>query len=238
MNLSILIIWIIGITAFTLIGSVYAKKFGKPDLLIGLYVAFVLTAQILAVKISAVDFGVITFTVPAGILVFSVTFLITDIVNEKFGRKETQKMIFIAFISQVALLFFFWLGIKFQPAPFWNLQDAWSQIFGLVPRITLASWIAFLLSENFDAYVFDWFKKATNGKYLWARNVFSSIPALSLDTLIFIPIAFGGLMPLWPLIFGQLALKWLVGLVNIPFMYLNRAILTYNLQPATNDDKN
>lgn len=228
MSLTLLVFWIIGITSFTLLGSWYARKYGKPDLLIGLYVAFVLVAQILAVKISVFNLGFKTFFVPSGVLVFSITFLLTDIVNEKFGRKETHKMILIAFISQVATAFFFWLGVKFPPAPFWTIQQTWEQIFNLVPRITLAGWIAFLISENFDAYVFSWFKKLTNGRYLWLRNAFSSIPALLLDSLIFVPLAFLGTMPVLPLIIGQVAVKWLVGLINIPFMYLNKAILGKN----------
>lgn len=137
-------------------------------------------------------------------------------------------MILIAFVSQIAMVFFFWLGVKFPPAPFWTIQGTWEQIFNLVPRITLASWVAFLITENFDAYVYSWFKKLTKGKYLWTRNAFSSIPALLLDSLIFIPIAFFGVMPILPLIIGQTAVKWLVGLVNIPFMYLNKAILGKN----------
>lgn len=225
MSFLLLILWIIGITSFTLIGSWYAKKYNKPDLLIGLYVTFVLVAQILAVKISSFDLGFKTFFGPSGVLVFSLTYLMTDIVNEKFGRKETHKMILIAFVSQVAMVFFFWLGVKFPPAPFWPLQETWEQIFNLVPRITLASWIAFLITENFDAYVYSWFKKLTKGKYLWTRNAFSSIPALLLDSLIFIPLAFLGVMPILPLIIGQTTIKWLVGLINIPFMYLNKAIL-------------
>lgn len=228
MNLTLLVVWVVGITSFTVFGSWYARKYNKSDLLIGLYVAFILIAQILAAKISAFDLGFKTFFGPSGVLVFSVSYLLTDIVNEKFGRKETHKMIFVGFVSQVAMVFFFWLGIKLQPAPFWGMQESWSQIFGLVPRITLASWVAFLVTENLDAYIFSWFKKTTKGKHLWARNVFSSIPALLLDSLIFFPIAFLGVMPILPLIIGQTAIKWLVGFVNIPFMYLNRLILGKN----------
>ncbi len=228
MSVTLLIFWIIGITSFTLLGSWYARKYNKSDLLIGLYVTFVLVAQVLAAKISAFDLGFNTFFGPSGVLVFSITYLLTDIVNEKFGRKETQKMILIAFVSQIAMVFFFWLGVKFPPAPFWTIQETWEQIFNLVPRITLASWVAFLITENFDAYVYSWFKKLTKGKYLWTRNAFSSIPALLLDSLIFIPIAFFGVMPILPLTIGQTAVKWLVGLVNIPFMYLNKAILGKN----------
>jgi hypothetical protein len=182
-------------------------------------------AQILAVKISAFDLGFKTFYGPSGVLVFSITYLLTDIVNEKFGRREAQKMILIAFVSQVAMVFFFWLSVQFAPAPFWTLQGPWEQIFGLVPRITLASWVSFMITENFDAYVYSWFRKLTHGRHLWVRNAFTSIPALLLDSLIFIPLAFLGTMPILPLIIGQTAVKWLVGLVNIPFMYLNKAIL-------------
>ncbi len=225
MNLLLIILWIIGITSFTLLGSWYARKYNKPDLLIALYATFGVAASVLAVKISIFDLGFKTFYVPGGVLVFSLTYLLTDIVNEKFGRQETHKMIFIGFITQIAAVFFFWLSIKFAPAPFWSMQDAWKQIFGLIPRITIAGWIAFLISENFDAIVFSWFKKITRGKHLWTRNALSSLPALLIDTLIFIPIAFLGVMPVMPLIIGQIALKWLVGLINIPFMYLNKWIL-------------
>jgi len=230
MNFLLLILWIIGITSFTLLGSWYAKKYNRSDLLIGLYVTFILVAQILATKVAIFDLGFKTFTGPAGMIVFSVTFLLTDIVNEKFGRKETHKMILIAFISQVAMVFFFWLGTKLPAASYWTLQETWQQIFGLVPRITLASWIAFLISENTDAYVFAWFKKITKGKHLWMRNAFSTIPALLLDTLIFIPIAFLGIMPILPLIIGQTIVKWIIGIINIPFMYLNRTVLGKDTQ--------
>jgi len=225
MNFFLLLSWIVAITSFTLIGSWYAKKYRRVDLLIGLYVTFVLVAQILAVKVSVFNLGFSKFTGPSGVLVFSITYLLTDVVNEKFGRKETQRMIIIALISQIAMVFFFWLGSALPPAPFWSIQSTWEQIFGLVPRITFASWVAFLISENFDAYVFNLFRRLTKGKFLWMRNVFSSIPALLLDSLIFIPIAFYGVMPIVSLIIGQTVIKWFVGLVNIPFMYMNKAML-------------
>lgn len=225
MTLPFILLWIVAISAVTLFGSLYAKKFNKPDLLIGLYVTFVLVAQVLAAKVSEFNLGFETFYGPTGVIVFSITFLLTDIVNEKFGRKEVHKMIFITFVSQVAMVFFFWLGVQFPAAPFWTLQDAWSQIFGMVPRITIAGWIAFLISENVDAYIFAWFKEFTGGKYLWARSAFSTIPALLIDSLIFIPIAFLGLMPILPLIIGQTIIKWICGIVSVPFMYLNRYIM-------------
>lgn len=156
MQFYLILLWIVAIASFTLLGSFYAKKYNKPDLLIGLYVTFVLVAQVLAAKISNFNLGFADFTGPSGVLVFSITFLLTDIVNEKFGRIEVQKMILIALISQFAMVFFFWLGTQFEPAPFWTLQESWSQIFNMVPRITIAGWIAFFVSETVDAYIFAW----------------------------------------------------------------------------------
>jgi len=225
MELLLIIIWIALITSFSLFGSWYARRYNKADALIGLYVTFVLISNIIAYKIAAFDFGFITFFATAASLVFSVTFLLTDIVNEKFGRKETQKMIFIAFITQIAVAFFIFLAIYLEPAPFFADQESFAKILGFAPRIMLASWIAFLVSENADAYIFAWLKKKTRGKHLWIRNVFSSIPSMALDTVLFVTIAFYGIQPLLPLLIGVLAIKWLVGIVDIPFMYLNRWVM-------------
>lgn len=225
MDIIIIFCWIAIITAFSLFGSWYVRKYNKADALIGLYVAFVLISNIIAYKIVEFDFGFVVFFATAATLVFSVTFLLTDIVNEKFGRKETQKMIFIAFITQIAVSLFIWLAISLKPAPFWLDQEIFVKIIGFAPRIMLASWIAFLISENADAYIFSWFKKITNGKHLWMRNLFSSIPSMALDTVIFVTIAFYGVQQLLPLITGVLVIKWLVGVVDVPFMYLNRWIM-------------
>jgi len=225
MQLLIIILWIIAITSFSLFGSWYARKYNKPDALIGLYVAFILISNIIAYKIAAFDLGFYTFYAPVAVLVFAVTFLFTDIVNEKFGRKETHKMIFIAFLTQLAVAFFVLLSIYLKPAPFWPDQEIFAKILGFTPRIMLASWIAFLISENTDAYLFSWFKKITKGRHLWMRNVFSSIPAMAIDSIIFVTIAFYGVSAVLPLILGNIVLKWLVGVINIPFMYFNRWLM-------------
>ncbi|MDP2924996.1 MAG: queuosine precursor transporter [Nanoarchaeota archaeon] len=222
MNPIILFLWIIGISFFSLFGSVYVKKYKKPDALIALYISFVLISNIIAYKIVKFDLGIITVFATSASIIFPVTFLLTDIINEKFGRKETHKMIFIAFLTQIAVAFFIWIAINLEPAPFFNDQEIFSKILGFAPRIMIASWIAFLISENADAYIFSWFKNLTKGKHLWLRNVFSSIPAMALDTIIFVTIAFYGIQPLLPLIAGVLILKWIVGIIDIPYMYINR----------------
>lgn len=220
-----IILWAVGITAFTIFGSWYARKYNRPDALVGLYVAFVLFSNIAAVKVAEFNLGFAKFYAPSAVLIFSVTFLMTDIVNEKFGRAETQKMILIAFATQVAVSLFSWIVLSLPSAPFWQNQPALAVILGQVPRLIVASWAAFLLSENLDAYIFSWFKKITNGKQLWMRNALSSLPSMAVDSVIFVTIAFYGVQPIGTLIFGLIVTKWLVGIIDIPFMYLNRYIM-------------
>lgn len=220
-----IILWIIGVTIFTILGSWYARKYDKPDAIIGLYVAFVLFSNFTATKIAEFNLGFSSFFAPAAVIIFSVTFLMTDIVNEKFGRKETHRMIFIAFFAQVAIAFFSWIILTLKPAPFWTNQVAFELILGQVPRIIIATWIAFLISENLDAYIFAWFKNFTKGKHLWARNALSSLPCMAIDSVLFVTIAFYGLYPVGSLIIGVTVTKWLVGVIDIPFMYLNRWVM-------------
>jgi len=225
MNSIIILLWILGVSVFSLFGAWYVRKYKKPDALIGLYVAVVLISNIIAYKIVDYNFGFVSFTASAASIVFAITFLLTDIVNEKFGRKETQRMIFIAFISQIAVTFFVWLSLSLPSSQFFTDNDAFVRILGFAPRIMFASWIAFLISENADAYIFAWFKKKTNGKQLWMRNVFSSLPSMALDSIIFVSIAFYGIVPLVPMITGVLVIKWIVGIIDIPFMYLSRRVM-------------
>jgi len=220
-----ILVWIVLISAFSVFGAWYVRKFQKPDAIIGIYVAFILISNIVAFKIVEYDLGFISVTAPAAVIIFAVTFLLIDVVNEKFGRKETQRMIFIAFISQIAAAVFIFLAIDLPPASFFADNVAFIKVLAFAPRIMVASWAAFLVSENADAWIYAWFKKKTKGKQLWARNVFSGLPSMVLDSMIFVGIAFYGIAPVIPLIFGQIVIKWLVGIIDIPFMYISRAVL-------------
>lgn len=224
MFLTLLIIVVISI--FTLAGSFYARRYQRADALIALYVVFAALSQIIASKIATFDLGFAQVQAPAAVLIFAVTFLLTDIVNEKFGQRETHRMIGITLFTQIAMVVFLYIATKLPPAPFWNKQAEWEALLGVVWRITIASWITFVVSENLDAWLFAVFRRATKGRHLWLRNVMSTIPALTVDTILFVTLAFSGTgIPLWTLMIGQFATKYLVGILNIPFMYLNKAIM-------------
>ncbi len=222
----IILIWLATLVFASIAIPWYIRKYKRADLAIAFYVLYLALSQIIASKIATFNLIVTTFYAPAAVLIFPFTFQITDIVNEAFGRFEVHRMIFIAFVTQVLMTGFLWMATNLASAPFWHLQDAWYNIISLVPRITLASWIAFLVSENLDAWLYAKLKAFTKGRHLWIRNVFSDIPSLGIDSVIFITLAFYGVMPLLPLIWGQLVLKWIVGIADTPLMYLSRWVLT------------
>ncbi|MFX1588096.1 MAG: queuosine precursor transporter [Promethearchaeota archaeon] len=228
----ILLVWFITIFISTIFISQYINTQQKEDVAIAFYVLFITISQIIAAKIGDFSIGALQITAPVAVLIFPFTFQITDMVNENFGRKKTHRMIFIAFITQILMSVFIWFSIEIIPAPFWGgvpttTQQYWENFFGSTLRITAASWIAFIITENLDAILYAKLKVLTKGKKLWVRNVFSDIPTLALDSLIFISIAFLGDYPLaliGEMILGQILTKWFFGVIDTPFMYLSRGI--------------
>ena len=254
---SIGIFIILGLVTYA--GAWYTAKSDSPRALIGVYILFLTLAQFFAAKIALFDFGLESIPIigswlidlgmlpifaPVGVIVFPFTLQVTDMVNERFGRKVVYEMIWIALVSQIIMVILLILA-GFLPAA----GDDPLAPFAIVPAITLASWTSFLISERFDAWIYDkirsWIEKRTNGggewwKYLWIRNVISDILSLGLDSIIFIPLAFL-ILPsiqhifdpsieiitidfMFTLIFGQLLTKWFLGLIDTPFMYLTRWI--------------
>ena len=223
----VFLVWVIVIFVSTLMISQYIKMQKREDVAIAFYILFITMSQILAAKIGDFSIGTYLITAPVAVLIFPFTFQITDMVNENFGRKRTHRMIFIAFITQILMAIFIWFSIEIPGFPFWSDDDQlfWRSFFGSTIRITLASWISFIITENLDALIYSKLKKLTRGKNLWIRNIFSDIPTLALDSLIFVSIAFVGVLDIWPIIWGQLLTKWFFGVIDTPFMYLSRGII-------------
>jgi uncharacterized integral membrane protein (TIGR00697 family) len=225
MTLPLLLLWILIVSFTTIAASYYVKKYDRPDALIGLYITLVTVANIVAQKVIEYDFGSISFFATSGTILFAVTYLVTDIVNEKFGLKEARRMVLLAFSMQVVVAIFFFMVISATPAPFYLNQEAFSSILGSSLRIIGASLLAFIVCEMMDVYLFHWLKKITNGKRLWIRSAFSTLPTMVIDSILFVTFAFYGVLPILPIIVGLIVVKWLVGVMDIPFMYLSRYIM-------------
>jgi len=229
-------LWIWSIFIATLLSSYYVRVAKRSDAILAMYVIYLALSQIIAAKIVKLTILDYTFIVPAAVLIFPFTVQLTDMVNEYFGRMETHRMIFIAFVTQVLMSFFLWMSVIMTPFEMWMTelggpevgQKFWETIFFSSIRITIASWTSFLIVENLDAIVFAKIREITGQKHLWIRSVFSDVPMLALDSFIFVTLAFYGVVPLdviFLMIYGQVMTKWFSGVIDTPFIYLERWVV-------------
>ena len=225
MTISLVLAWACAIGVSVLGASYWARRTGRPDALMALYITLVLVSNLVAAKIVGFNFFITTLYAPAATVFFSVTFLVSDVINERFGRAEAQRAIIMATLAQIAFIAFTCIALKAEPAPFFNGQVAFEAVLSAVPRIALAGLITFLVSETLDAYLYSWFRELTEGRHLWMRYAFSSLPAMLIDSILFSVLAFAGVQPLLPIIVGMTVIKYLVGLANAPLMYAARAVL-------------
>jgi len=192
--------------------------------LVGFYTIYLGAAQILASRIIDFNLGFWSFYAPAGVFIYPFIAQAIDMINEAYGRRKAHLAIGIAFLTQVVLVTFILMVNSLSPAPFFRFEEAWQSIFKLGVRITVASWIAFLVCQNLDAYVFAWLKKRYE-KNVLLRSITSDILDLTLDSLIFATIAFYGVMPVVPLIIGQIVSKNIIGFLDTPwFVWYKRLI--------------
>jgi uncharacterized integral membrane protein (TIGR00697 family) len=112
------------------------------------------------------------------------------------------------------------MSIIWPPASFWPHQQAYETILGSSTRIIVASLIAYLLSQYHDVWAFHIWKRFTGDRFLWLRNNASTMISQLFDSVVFITIAFYGIMPLLPLIVGQWVVKAGIALLDTPLVYL------------------
>lgn len=162
-----------------------------------------------------------------GNIVYATSFLATDILSEFFGKKEAYKAVGIGFFSLVAMTVLMQLALVFTPSPADMVHDSMLAIFSLMPRIALASLIAYLASNLHDVWAFAYWKEKRPGrKTLWMRNNFSTVVSQLIDTVLFTAIAFLGVYPRGVLLqigISTYLLKWIVAVLDTPCIYLARS---------------
>ena len=160
------------------------------------FCACLVASNLLETKI--LQFGPVTIT--AGFLVFPISSIINACIAEVWGFRKARLIIWLGFAVNFAMVALFQLAVALPAAPFWEGDAAFRFIFGLAPRIAAASLAAFLLGSFLNAYVMSRMKIASRGKHFSARAVLSTLAGESADSLIFFPLAFGGLVPVQELV--------------------------------------
>jgi hypothetical protein len=184
-------------------------------LLVGMFVASLVIAAVLAAKIISVA-GV---AVPAGVIAYCITFLCTDAISEVWGRQRANTVVWAGFAGLGLVLLLIQLALHWPAAPFWDQQAAFESLLGLTPRIIVGSLAAYLVSQLFDVWCFHFWRRQTKGRFLWLRNNLSTAASQLLDSCIFICIAFLGHMPVLELIVGQWLVKLGIAVVDTAVLY-------------------
>ena len=179
-------------------------------------------------EIKTVDLGPLTIT--AGVLVFPVSYILNDCIVEVYGFAKARLVIWLGFGMNLLVSLLLQLGILLPGADSWTGQEAMTMIFGAVPRIFAASFIAFLCGSMVNAYVMSRMRLSagTDGRGFSLRAIVSSLWGEGVDSVIFFPIAFGGVLA-WSeigmLIVTQTILKTLYEVLILPVTMRVVAIL-------------
>ncbi len=194
-------------------------------ILASIFIASLVVSNLIFQKFFYWDFfGIYTFEISIGILPYPITFLVTDIISEIYGKKKANQVVIAGiFASAFSLLIIMISDIA--PATEWSPVDnkLFHKVFGLSALAVFASTMAYLVAQFVDIRIYHFWKKKTQGRHLWLRNNFSTISSQFLDTfsVLFLLCSFGVIE--WDL-FGVLLLsgflyKLLIALLDTPLLY-------------------
>lgn len=164
-------------------------------ILIGLGMVFataLMAANVIAGKIIAIG----GWEMSSGIIAYPLTFLLTDTIAEVYGRRATTRVVWFGFACSLMMTALIYLGGALPIASVSAVsQESFDGALGSVPRIVLASMLAYLVAQNHDVFAFHFWRRKTDGRHLWFRNNASTAVSQLLDTALFTLIAFWGVLP-------------------------------------------
>lgn len=192
------------------------EKVSVPFMLLGiLFNVCLIAANLLETKVIQVG----SITVTAGLLVFPISYIINDCIAEVWGFKKARLIIWSGFAMNFFVVALGLIAVALPAAPFWEGEQHFDFVFGMAPRIVVASLLAFLVGSFLNAYVMSKMKVASGGRNFSARAIWSTVVGETADSLIFFPIAFGGLIA-WPellvMMGTQIVLKSLYEVIILP----------------------
>jgi len=225
------LLWIGSIIVSFFMVIIAYRLFGKTGLFVWMAIG-VIIANIEVMKTVRV-FGMVT---ALGNVIYSSLFLVTDILNENYSKKDAQKAVWMGFFVLISVTILMQITIHFIPDESDFLSEHITKLFEFLPRIAVASLIAYLISQSFDVLLFAKLKKIYKRKFLWFRNNSSTIISQFIDTTIFTLIAFTGIFS-WSIILQifitSMIMKIAIAFFDTPFIYWARDLYNRNKIPST-----
>ncbi|MBQ7388096.1 MAG: queuosine precursor transporter [Paludibacteraceae bacterium] len=195
------------------------EKVSVSFMLLGiLFNVCLIAANLLETKIIQIG----SLSVTAGLLVFPISYIINDCIAEVWGYKKTRLIIWSGFVMNFFVAIMGLIAVAIPAAPFWEGEEHFNFVFGFAPRIVVASLLAFFVGSFLNAYVMSRMKIYSHGRHFSLRAVLSTIVGESADSLIFFPIAFGGIVAweeLLLMMLTQIVLKSVYEIIVLPITY-------------------
>ena len=198
--------------------TIFYKLFKKNGLFIWIAISSII-ANIQVLKTIEL-FG---YVCTLGNIIYSTSFLATDILSENYGKEEAKKGIMVGIATLITTTIIMSLALKFNPHSSDFSQESLNTIFGIMPRIALGSVTAYVISQLHDAYAYEFWKNKT--KSVFIANNLSTMVSQAIDTVIFTSIAFIGVLPIEVIVeigITTYLFKWIVAACDTPFLYLAR----------------
>lgn len=168
------------------------KPYRFFDVIMALFVAVLLISNVASSKILLL--GPLTFD--EGTILFPLSYIFGDILTEVYGYQRSRKVIWTGFFCAALMAAIFAVVGALPPAPDWGDQTAYERILGITPRIVLGSLVAYWAGEFCNSFTLAKMKIFTRGHWLWTRTIGSTLMGEGVDTLLFVVIAFAGVLPM------------------------------------------
>lgn len=167
--------------------KVALRRYRYYDLVMASFVTVLVCSNVIgAAKVATVG----GFAFGAGVLFFPISYIFNDVLTEVYGYARARKVVWAGFGALIFASVMSFVVVGLPPSPDWQDQAAYETVFGQTPRIVLASILAFFVGEFSNSYVLAKMKIRTEGRYLWARTIGSTIVGEGIDSMVFYPIAF------------------------------------------------
>lgn len=188
-------------------------------------------------------FGTKLFEISVGILPYPITFLITDLISEIYGKKRANDVVIMGIFASFFAMLIVYIG-NIVPATSWSpVKDSmYTTVFGSTAIAVLASMMAYLFAQFIDIQIYHFWKRLTKGKHLWLRNNFSTFLSQFVDTftVLFLLCSFGEIE--WDLFAGLLIagflFKVMIAAIDTPFLYLGVYLFRKRFKLKVNEEIN
>ena len=196
------------------------RSYRYLDIITAAFVAVLLVSNIASTKLVVLG----PFEFDGGTILFPLSYVFGDVLTEVYGYARSRRVIWtgLALLAVSALVFAFVDALPPSAAPGWAGQESFHAILGFVPRIVLASLVAFFAGEIANSVLLARMKVYTRGRYLWTRTIGSTVVGQAVDTSIFLLIAFWGVLPtgvLWAVFVSNYIFKVGFEVLGTPLTY-------------------